>query len=173
MPCWAAMPATRSAGRCGLKHWIINFIPIYRRGSRRMRASRTSIAEDSFTWWTLRSGMPDCGLRQPTSSTRPVPSDWKRRILSSRPRAGRRRCGLRTSVLQRPSLPFPSPQPHAKPSRLHSLPTAIPRHGRTLPDVRLPCRAPFWAGRKGAKGQSYRPGTGDRLRSQGFFVNFW
>lgn len=173
MPCWAAMPATRFVGRCGLKLWIINFIPAFRRGSRRMRASRTSIAENSFTWWTLRSGMPDCGLRQPTSSTRPVPSDWKRRILSSRPRAGRRRCGLGTPVSKRPSLPFPSLRPHAKPSRPHSLPTAILRHGRTLPDVRRPCQAPFWAGWKSAKGQSYRRGAGGRLRSWGFFVNFW
>ena len=173
MPCWAAMPATRSAGRCGLKLWIINSIPASHPGSRRMRALRTSTVEDSFTWWMHRSGMPDCGLRQPTSSTRPVPSDWKRRILSSRPRAGRRRCGLETSVAKRPSLPFPSPRPHLKPLRPHSLPAAIPCRERTLPDVPLACRIPFRAGRKGAKGQSYRPKTGGRLRTRGFFVNFW
>lgn len=169
MPCWAAMPATRSAGRCGLKLWIINSIPAFHPGSRRMRALRTSTVEDSFTWWMHRSGMPDCGLRQPTSSTRPVPSDWKRRILSSRPRAGRRRCGLETSVAKRPSLPFPSPRPHLKLLRPHSLPAAIPCRERTLPDVPLTCRIPFSGRPERREGAILPAGDRRQVKKPGLF----
>lgn len=175
-PCWAAVAMTRDinffAGPSGWKLWICNFVHVFLPDSQRTCAWRTSIAEDSFTWWMHRCGTPGCGLRPPTSSTPPVPLGWKRPNWWSRPRADRRPCACRTTGLRHPFHRPLSPQPHVKPSRLRSHPVTMYRRGRTLPDCPPFLPDPFGAAVKNAKGACYRPQRGGRLRSQGFFVNF-